>query len=176
MMCFDTGDYDWCASVTEKTPSDSGKACRCDECGRDIAENEWRLAIHQQEHDSCQICEDEFSDEFISREEMESEVADGDEEWAQNQIKFLDEHKHDYGETFDYVRCRGCDHFLKAIEDREAKEGCPPDARQPYLCALREEMSEHYQARDYADHAVAMFPDLQSHPIIRDIFERTTYD
>lgn len=165
-MCFYNDDADWSASVCETTPADTGEPCKCDECGRKITTDEWRLNIFMQEHEDCQICEDDCSDEFISREDMEAELADGDAEWAAAHLKTLENHTCDFGETFRYVRCKGCDEFLQAIEAQEIEEGCPPDSRRPALCDLHNSMAEHGLSEIYGKKAIAMFPHLKDHPIV----------
>lgn len=168
-MCFYDNDGDWSASVWQETEADSGPAIKCDECGKPIAENEWRRHVFGQEHDSCQICEGEFSDEFISREEMETELADGDAEWATAHLKELAEHKHDYGESFHYDRCRDCDKILQAVEARETDEGCPVNQRRPGLYEMREALWEHEQRKEYAERAISMFPELSEDGFIQEL-------
>ena len=149
-MCFDNDHGDWTASVCEVTKSDSGNATRCGECGYAIAPDEWRKNIHLQENESCRICEDESSDEF----DPEADKANC---------------QHDYGEHFDYVRCRGCDTILKAIETHEERAGCPAYARQPLLGELSETLHEHQQADEYVAAALELDPSLANHPILESL-------
>jgi hypothetical protein len=157
-MCFYRDDYDWMASVTKQASVDSGPATNCDECGCAIAATEWRHTIYQQEHEQCQICEDDSADEYIDPADREADFSC----------------THDYGETFSYARCRGCDNLLKAIESREIAEGCPAHARRPSLCGLHDEILEHEQRREYGELAVAMFPELAEHKIVRLMMEPST--
>jgi hypothetical protein len=143
-MCFYNKDYDWVATVNETEVTTADNPTRCDECRTPIAVGEWIKTIHQQEYEACQICEDEFADDY-------------DEE----QDKATCEHK--YGETFDYVRCEACDKVLRAIEVIEIEEDCPADARQPALTMLLDELF-HFEPVDrmkYIDRAVEMFPEIR---------------
>lgn len=164
-MCFYNDDYDWTAEVVTQADAESGPACKCDECSRAIDADEFRHTIEMQEHEACQICEDDFSDSFINRADMTAEL-DDDDDWAANQLKILDKHTHDYGETYSYVRCLGCEKLLKAIEKREELAGCPAHSRRPPLSELWETMREIHEAKDYAEFAVKMFPELVDHPIV----------
>ena len=166
-MCFYNDDYEWSASVCETSEADSGPATKCAECGCKIEPHEWRKHIFMQEHEDCQICQDPFSDDYIDRKAMEAELNDGDADWAAAQLKALDDHTHDYGETYDYDCCRDCDKILQAVEDRETAEGCPVDERRPALGEMQESLMEHEQWAEYAAHAVAMFPELAGNEFIR---------
>ena len=138
-MCF-YNDADWYASVCDKEEGPASKSTRCDECGRPIAAGEWSLHIYQQEHEECQVCS-EWGDHY-------------------DESVIKDQCKHDYGEVFDYDRCQSCHEILAAIEDVEIKEGCPPHARRPMLCELRDVFCEHSSAPLYAARAIEMFPQL----------------
>lgn len=153
-MCFDNDHGDWTASVCEVTKSDSGNATRCTECGGSIAPNEWRKNIHLQEHESCQICEDDWSDYY----DPEADKATC---------------KHDYGEHYFYVRCRGCETILKAIEEHEENEGCPAHARRPLLGELADTLWEHEQSNVYIGLALDRDPSLVNHPILQSVTEST---
>ena len=130
-MCFDN-DCEWTCEVCETDYGDASVACKCDECGAKIAAGEYRVHVHQQEYECCRLCED------------------GDE----------DHDKCNYGEAYDYDCCENCSKFLKAIADREKREGCPSYAQQPSLGGLYEEIGERDDAAAYAYEAVQMFPEL----------------
>lgn len=149
-MCF-YNDYDWTASVTETNDGPADAECRCDECGAKIAVGQWRKHVYQQEHECCQICEDNESSEY---------VAAGNYDDAVEAARLLDGHACNYGETCDYNRCESCDKVLRAVKAREEREGCPPNARQPALFTMWEELGEHGDAKAYAQEAVSMFPEL----------------
>lgn len=178
-MCFDNGDCEWTAEVNESAEHESGPVCHCTECGSVIAADRWRRTVHQQEYEACQICEDDCSDSYIDREEMNRRVADGDAtlDWiaenrdaadAADQLATLDHHAHahDYGESYDYVCCLGCEKILRAIEAHEAAEGCPVDARRPMLGNLAEEIINSRGYVDYRGIALAAFPELADHPLL----------
>lgn len=169
-MCFYNDDYYWTASVQDETSESSGKTCRCDECGCDIAADQWRHQIHQQEHEACQVCGDEWSDDYIDKAAMEEELTGDDKEWAAENLRILAEHKCDYGETCDYVRCEACHLMLIAVEQREKDEGCPADARRPALTELWDNMHE-MRGDGYVGYAVAMFPMLSNHPRVAELIE-----
>jgi hypothetical protein len=143
-VCFYNDDYDWIASINDTTCVQGTVADRCYECRRPIDAGEWRVSIYQQEHEACQICEDEDSDEF-------------DQQIHQNECI------HDFGETFSAVICRQCSLLREAIYDLERIENCPEHARQPRIGALQDEMGE--DDGKYARHAVAIFPELSTHKL-----------
>ena len=163
-MCFyNDGDYDWTAELATATSGPSPKECVCCECSGKIRAGEWRHEIYMQEHEACQVCEDEWSDEFIDRAEMEKELTEGDAEWAKAMLKEIAEHKHDYGESSLYVRCETCEKILLSIEEHEERAGCPPRSRQPDLWSLWEELYHHSDTRVYLQEAVAVFPEIATH-------------
>lgn len=143
-MCFDY-DFDWYAEVNETEFLPKGKQRKCDECGVEMAENEPRTRIKQQEHEQCQLCEDEFSDYYIEPEERDAGF----------------KCDHDYGETFEIEFCENCRKIIEAIVEYEKREGCPVGSRQPAHGALWDEMSQHEQASDYLQFAAEMFPEVQ---------------
>jgi len=159
MMCF-YNDYDWCASLSEDTTGPATEPLRCDECSAEIKIGDICRHIYQQEHEECRICEDDCSEEFIDRGEMEKLLGTEDDEWARSQLETLHDHKHDYGETYEYYCCEACDKVRRAVVDREKIEGCPSDAQQPALGELWDALEEHDDGHLYADHAIAMFPEL----------------
>lgn len=142
-MCFDN-DYDWMASVCEEESGPAGKRCECNECGKRIEVGEWRHHIYMQEHEECQRCEDDGLDA------CKCETPD-------------------YGEDYDYIRCELCDKLLRAVEQHEIDEGCPPYARRPALTELGDTLWQHEQAFDYAEKAVGMFPELWDHRFIKSL-------
>lgn len=162
MMCF-YNDYDWFAEVNETTEGPATAATKCDECGAKIAVGEWRKHVHQQEHECCQICEDDCSGDFIAPEDRSELGTDG---------KPIGEHVCQYGETCEYDRCEACDKMIRAVIAREKREGCPANAQQPNLFTLWEELYEHGDRREYATEAVAMFPELASNQNIAYLLER----
>jgi hypothetical protein len=147
-VCF-YNDYEWTASIVQDEQTPTGDVVACEECGREITATQWRHRIFMQEHEECQICAYEDDPD--------------------------PEHAHDYGEVFHYHRCLECDKILRAVEDHEAKEGCPPGERQPALGLMRESLMEFDQpARGaYAKHAREMFPELADNPLVLELeFDR----
>lgn len=150
-MCFSNGDYGWTAEVQVNTSGCSPLQCKCYECRAIIAPYEWRVHIYQQEYEECQRCECEKLDDD---DELCDELCD----------------EHDYGETFEYVRCETCDKILRAIEAFEAREGCPVDERRPALCDLKDELNRWNRddAPLYAAIAIEAYPELASVPWLLD--------
>lgn len=144
-MCFYNDDCDWIANVTEETFSRADKEHRCYECGNRILTGEWYRHIHQQESESCLICEDleDYGDLYDPQQDPKT-------------------CEHNYGEHFDCNICRECCLILEAIRDLEEKEGCPPYARQPRIGELSDELHEHKRCLDfkYHLHARELFPEL----------------
>jgi hypothetical protein len=161
-MCFYDDDCDWTAEVCEQNFIRAAEPAKCYECYRPIAVGEWCRVLHQQEHESCLVCEDQWSDDYI---DSDRAAYDTDEEHA-TALAELADHVHTYGETFDATLCRECCLVLEAIYDLEEKEGCPEDARQPLIGALQDELAEDsgkWGEKKYVKHAVGMFPELASH-------------
>jgi len=169
-MCFDN-DHDWYASLSEDTTGPATESQRCDECRTKSAIGETCRRIYQQEHEECRICENDCSDEFIDRGEMEKLLGTEDDEWARSQIETLHDHKHDYGETYEYYCCEACDKVRRAVVAREKQEGCPNDSQQPALGELWEALGEHDDRAEYAKHALAMFPELTGLPWLMRLLE-----
>ncbi len=167
-MCFyDEGDCDWTATVCLEKDRLADRPTRCNECSRKVPLGGKLHEVFQQEHESCQICQDEDSESFIgTNDEADFEP----EEWVER-MAILANHACSYGETFLYRRCSDCDNLFKAIEAREEEEGCPPYARRPMLTELHYAFSEHESNFEYAEKAVEMFPELLSHPFIERLLE-----
>ena len=68
-MCFDHSGAEWMATISEWTYERTDKAAKCDECYTEIAPGDWRCTIHQQEHEMCQICEDDWSERYDEQED-----------------------------------------------------------------------------------------------------------
>lgn len=167
-MCFYNDDYDWYADVHEESDLESGPACKCDECGREIASDQWRHTVFQQESELCQFCEDDCSGNYIGSEDDVAElIEDGRAEEAAELQRKIDNCQHSYGETFHYVRCRDCDNLLKAVERTEELAGCPVDSRRPALTELREALHETHDGGRYRAMALEMFPELASHRFLK---------
>jgi len=120
-MCFDI-DYDWYAEVVDSNIVASATATTCNECHRLIAASEQRRTIHQQQYELCRFCEDANSEDGTTGVTCPND-------------------QHDFGETFDYVRCMKCEAILDAIERIEKAEGCKGWESRPSLCGLSEEVS-----------------------------------
>jgi hypothetical protein len=63
--------------------------------------------------------------------------------------------------------CGECIKLLKAIEAHEIAEGCPEYARQPLYGELGDVFWSHQQNWEYAEKAVAMYPELFRHRFIK---------
>lgn len=146
-MCFYNDEYDWTAEVQDVTCERATKLEHCMECGASIIAGQWCKRIHQRQHESCQLCEDDESDNYDPQSEC----------------------KHDYGETYDYVCCVECAKIQAAIWEYERKEDCPEYARSPTLEGLYEEAFQwHENAEEYKKACVEMFPELAGHRFIMD--------
>jgi hypothetical protein len=150
-MCFHN-DYDWTASVAITTEGPAATKCRCGECGVNIEPGEWRKSVFLREHEECQVCQDEWSDQYD--EEAKHETC-----------------THEYGEEDTYTICGDCCKVLKAIEAHEKAAGCPHHARQPMPYELWEEMNNHHDGPQYAREAIAMFPELENCPMLVSVLE-----
>jgi hypothetical protein len=132
-------DFEWYVELSENTVGEAKEPTRCDECHDTIPAGGWVRHIFQQEHEMCQRCEE------------------GDEPECEGG-------KHDYGETYAYDRCQGCDKVLRAIEQAEIEEGCKGDETQPALEGLREALSEDPEAMErYRRKLQEMFPEAVGH-------------
>lgn len=139
-MCF-YNDYDWSAQIINTTEGPADKPVNCHECPQKIQVGEWRRKIYMQEHELCQLCEDDCSDVF-------------DEEINKNECK------HEYGQRYTYYCCQDCDKVLQAVKAHEVEAGCPAYAQQPPLGELWVGLQDSGEGHIYAAKAIAMFPEL----------------
>lgn len=171
-MCFyDEGDYGWSASVTKEATRLAPRRATCRECNGVIQLGSRLHEIYQQEHDLCQICEDDESGSYIDTDDFDDEAnLSQDEIEAQRFMQdTLANHECRYGETYLYRRCDACEKLLRAIAVQEEIEGCPPGNRVPPLEELRMVFTEHEAAFEYAERAVVMFSELWGHEFIVDL-------
>lgn len=145
-MCF-SNDADWYASECVYVRRRSNKHQRCLECGDSIEIGDWFTNVWMREKDYCEICEDQQDDEDLTDEERQ--------------------HTCDFGEEFECDFCENCRLIRNAIYQVELEEGCPPGKRQPLLCAMADELSQHSQAGVYLQRALEMFPETSSSPLMR---------
>lgn len=146
-MCFYNDNFDWYAEVHRSTEGTDGPATRCIECGAVIAVGEWRRRIEQVQHGDCQICEDEFSDQYDPEQDKAT-------------------CEHEYGETFSGDTCQACCHLIEVVRVVEVEAGCPEHAQVPTIGGLLDELLEHDEREKYARRAVEMFPALAGHRIV----------
>ena len=156
-MCFYNEDCEWTASITDVTEGIADTAVKCDECCKPIAPGEWRRHVYQQEYEDCQTCEND---------ECECLTFRGMEHRCQCD-------KPNYGETFDYDCCERCNKVIRAVEEREKREGCPSYAQRPALMGLWDEVGDHDDAEEYAKAAIAMFPELATDDKVLSLLERS---
>lgn len=157
-MCF-YYTSDWSADIFTQTDSRSGEATTCCECGRQIAETDWRRSIYLQQHEGCIDCDGPNDGTLCTA--LVAAGLDG---------------PCDFGEKWSGDICRGCTAFLAAIRRVEREAGCPLDAQQPPIGGLWEEMRNHYDGVKYCERAVQMFTSLIDHPIVRDVVDRDGLD
>ena len=152
-MCFYNGDCDWTASVCEQADTVAIADCKCSECGQTIPVGAFAHTIFMQEYEECRACE-----------ETECECpydSDGNPIcWT----KGCQCEKPELGETFDYVRCDGCDKFLQAVESAEIAEGCDRLEARPNL-PMYDDMQGigQEECKKYWIKAVEMFPEFKRH-------------
>lgn len=139
-MCF-INDYDWYASVTEKTSYPVEKETRCDECDGIIPVGATVHHIYQQEAEECRACE--FGD-------------------CQCVGDCCQCAKPDPGETFDYDRCQDCHRFLEAVEAAEVEAGCSIYEARPPLGQMTEKINDggRDEAKKYFKKAAKLHPEL----------------
>ena len=147
LMCFSHDDYEWTAEISETAEGHSANATRCIECGAAIAAGEFRRNIWQQEHECCQLCQDEWSDSYD--ESIDKATCE-----------------HEDGETFDADTCAACCKLLTAVRSVELDEGCPEDSQVPRIGELCDALIEIDDGEKYARRAVEMFPELATHRIV----------
>ena len=160
-MCFYNDDYDWTATVHEVNDGPSDCKRKCYECGHAIKVGDICRTVHQQEYETCRVCEDEDSDNFNGFDD------DG------NSIPPVacEDGKHDYGETFDAVICHNCLKIREAVKEYELREGCPEHASEPGYGEWSEVFFEHENKWEYAEACVAKHPELIGHAWIKDLLE-----
>lgn len=149
-MCFTNDDCDWSASICEIEDVPCKKNCNCFECRRPIFVGEPCQTVFMQESEECRLCGE---DSDVDPEEVE------------------EGHQCDYGETFRCTICEGCIKLRAGIKAYELKEGCPEWSSQPPYGDLSQEMHENSDNWDYAEAAVALYPELVDHPMIVDLLE-----
>ncbi len=157
-MCFYNDDYDWVAAIEDEAERILEKPTRCDECGRKMQVGETAHHVFQQQHEECQACE-------------EGDCDCPDKEDCPHDCK-CDEPN--FGETFEYDRCVECDKFLKAVEQHETDEQCPPMERQPAYAMMIETISE-FERKDalkYFRKAARMFPELKRTGYLKRLWRR----
>lgn len=159
-MCF-TDDYDWCASAVTNEHKPAASDLKCDECDRIIPAGELYHYTYQQEHEECQRCEDH-----------ECNCVN----WDDDSVNYCDDCKcesPDYGETFSYDCCEECHQFLDAIKQTEQAEGCPPEASQPPLGMMLENLAEFDEdAEKYFTTAKTLYPNLEASGYLERIRQR----
>ena len=161
-MCFYNDDYEWTASVVEKLDTLSPKNCRCEECGNDIEVGDVCRIVHMQEHEQCQICEDNWSDNYAGWTDEKGEAI----------APLPCDSGHDYGNTFDATICLNCLKVREAVKEYELKEGCPEHASEPGYGEWHEVFFEHSNNWEYAEACVAKYPELADHAWIKTLLER----
>lgn len=153
MMCFVHEDYDWIAMVNEHSDGVASVATKCDECDSSIAPSAFVHRVHQQEHEECHACDDGFCD--CPRDDFDEPVCI---------LKGCQCENPDFGETFDYVRCEGCDKFLRAVKALEIEEGCSEHEAMPGM-PFFEDFQDigREESKKYWQKALAMFPEIKAH-------------
>jgi hypothetical protein len=159
-MCFYNDDYDWVASVQERSTIKATKRVHCIECSKLIMAGEECERIWQQEHEECQVC-CEYGDDYDEDNPQDSTECD-----------------HDYGETFEGFTCQHCLSIIEAIRQVEVEEGCPEHAQRPSIGGLYEEAFSRWNddARKYASKVAEMFPELRNDLRISNVLERDDAD
>jgi hypothetical protein len=155
-MCFYNDDYDWVASVQERSTIKATKKVSCIECSKLIEAGEECERIWQQENECCSIC------------------TEGAEDYDEEEPQDPTTCEHHYGETFEGYTCQRCLNIIEAIRQVEIEEGCPEHAQRPSIGGLYEEAFSRWNddAKKYASKVVEMFPELRNDPRISNVLER----
>lgn len=153
-MCFVHDDYAWYAMVSEHKATVATSPMKCDECEAPIAAGDFVYTVFQQEHEECQACADGLCD--CPREDPNDE--DSDRVCSGVDCRCS---KPNFGETFDYCRCEGCDKFILAIEAAELEEGCRKSEARPGLPMWYDlQGNGRDEVKRYWKFAAKMFPEL----------------
>lgn len=141
-MCF-VHDYDWHASVCERTTNTAEKPTRCHECGRMIAADSPVHHVYMQQYEECRDCE-------------RGDCSCGD-DCCQCPDPAV-------GETFNYDCCEDCQKFLYAVQVAEEEAGCSGDETRPWLGGMTEAIHDggRDEARRYFKTALRMHPELRA--------------
>lgn len=159
-MCF-TYEPDWYASVSDQAIlicQESLNALKCAECYDIINVGEAYHHIEQQEHEECQACGDGdcdcSADEYGECLGCECEAPS-------------------LGESFEMDWCQNCENLLRAIEEIEKEEGCPPHSRRPAMPGLFDELWEVKEnVPGYIAKMLSMFPEMAGTSYLERIKER----
>jgi len=147
-MCF-YQDYDWYASIVEEQTTVATTEAACNECYRKIQRGQTIHTVYQQEHETCQDCENGYCDCHVR--------FDGDDHECECPNP-------NFGETFDYVCCHDCHLFLEAVESVEIEAGCHERESRPSYCGMIEDIGrangDMDEAKRYFKKAAKMFPNL----------------
>lgn len=154
-MCF-VNEGDWTAMVHESSEIVTTKETKCDECGQPIPIGAFARTIYMQEHEECSDCANEYCScpiATIDNEEVKVCIDKG-----------CQCEKPNFGETFDYDRCEGCDKFLQAIEAAELEEGCSKYEARPSL-PMWDDLQGigRDECKRYWRKAVSLFPEWKAH-------------
>ena len=151
-MCFVNEDYDWIARVVEEADITVAKPCKCSECGGVIPIGDFAHTIHQQEHEQCHDCE--YGDCECSRDDEGERICE---------TKGCQCEKPNLGESFDYIRCEGCEKFLYAVQVVEEEEGCHHAEARPAL-PMWDDLQGigRSKCKKYWKKAAKMFPEIKA--------------
>src|ERR1700722_8291329 len=137
-MCF-VQEAEWKAEVSETTEGPKTvDTTRCSECGMGIDIGEWHKHIEMQEYEECHDCE--YGDCDCATKNTEDHECQCD--------------PPNYGETFVYDRCEGCEKLLAAIREVEIESGCGEHESVPLLGDLDNQLrnlGDHEERKKYAD-------------------------
>ena len=163
-MCFLDHDYDWYASVSERSTVTLEKPTQCQECRRMMQSGETAHHVYMQEAEECVDCE-----------HGDCECGWNDEAGTFRCCKCPEP---SVGNTFDYDCCVECDKFLQAVEAAEIDAGCAISDALPPLTEMMEAImnGDMDDAKRYFKKAVAMWPELKASGYLgrlwRDMFGR----
>jgi hypothetical protein len=161
-MCFyQSDDYDWFATINELSDVILDKPRHCTECGRSMKAGEPAVHLFQQEHEECDCCYGDSGPCDCPKNE--------DDECIECKCE-----EPNFGESCEDWQCLECNKFLKAIEQVETDEKCPPNERQPawgqMVDSIRE--FEREDAIKYFRKAYKMYPELKASGYLKRMWAR----
>jgi len=169
-MCFYSGDdYDWIATVHERTEGPADKPRRCCKCRQRIHKGEWCRRDYLQQREEAEGCDP------ATGYHHDDCNWDGEDPAFEGCVR-------DVGETSEDFTCEWCVRVRNAIIDVETAEGCDGRESEPRVGAMSEEVFDGEGWGHYTDKMIAMglwdavpFVSRLSRTDPNDVFEEIAY-